>query len=401
MRKFLLLLPAAALLLVQAPAFAAAPALTNKALWTWEDDYGNTFTKRTQIANDYFKFVVVQGAAVNPVPLSGEFIRIPFTVQNVGSLAMTAPLQLRAAFSNNWGTVTITTDAGTPKVIDANDTNAVIASAGPLASGAFAYYWLNIGLRTNLPEGTYGFLVTNSCAGPFPLSVRISNSFNSYQQAVQEISASDGVRTITNLDGTGLLGDLDVRIAVRFLNPPLSAWVYYDVGAAPTGSMPNGTTASNRRVPFVLQGSNGTAVIPLSDPEMRAGSKVEFIVVDDGRVFSYSGTNSYSYFVKQYASQPQETDKPVTVANNVGDFSRTPARVVYTVTRDGFVNITVYDLRGAVIRTVRNGAVEAGRHADLWDGRNESGVDVAEGLYFIRVETPEFGVTFKLLLVRR
>jgi len=404
MRKLIFLVPAAVFLLAQAAAFAAAPALTNKAQWTWEDIYsrplGGSFTV---VTTNYFKFVVIQGAAVNPVPLPGETIRIPFTVQNVGSMAMTAPLLLAASFPSAWGTATITTDAGTAKVIDVgDDTNKVISQVGALASGAFSYYWLNIQAATNLPEGAYGYVLTNSCSSPFPLVVRYSNSFNSYMQTVTVMSASDGARKVTNFNGTGLLGDLDVGVTVRFFNPPATAWLYFDVDAVPNGSAPNGTITKNRRVPLTRHGTNWIAKIPVSDPEIRDGKQVNFIIVADGRKFFYSsGSIPYSYFVKQYASQPQETDKPVLIANNVGDFGQKPARLVYTLTRNGFVNISVYDIRGAVIRGVKNQATDAGRYVDQWDGRNDSGDDVAEGLYFIHIETPEFGVTFKLLLVRR
>ena len=67
-----------------------------------------------------------------------------------------------------------------------------------------------------------------------------------------------------------------------------------------------------------------TAKIPADDPEIEEGKQVNFIIVAGGKKYFYAGALPYSYSVKGYAPQPQETDSPVTVGNNVGDFRDIP-----------------------------------------------------------------------------
>jgi len=393
------------LVLLSCPALAVQPAtaLTNKALWEYDDGFGHGFTNRTSVASHYFKIVVVTPGfdPAKPSPLAGDTIHIPITVQNVGSLDMAAGLRLGAGLTSNWGSVTITTDRGTPKVFDSQDTNAIISVIAPLASGQGGYYWLNITLRSNLPQGGYGYVLTNLCLDPaFPLAIVYSNSIDSFMQNVTVMSACDGARAIRNFDGTGLLSDLDVTVHVAMLPPPASAWLYYDVDKVPDGSTNFGTLTNNRRAPLIRKNGIWTAKIPGDDPEIVGGKQVNFIVVADGRKYLYSAAVPFSYFVNEYASQPQETDSPVTVANNVGNFGEKPVRLIYGLARDGFVNITVYDLRGGMVRNVKNEKTSGGRHVDGWDGLNDQGNEVAEGLYFLAIETPEYSVRYKLLLVR-
>ena len=51
----------------------------------------------------------------------------------------------------------------------------------------------------------------------------------------------------------------------------------------------------------------------------------------------------------------------------------------------GHVTVEIYNVSGRCVRTVPLGHVESGLHHALWDGRDASGVDVASGVYFVRL----------------
>jgi len=193
---------------------------------------------------------------------------------------------------------------------------------------------------------------------------------------------------------------LDVKIDMDFSKTPASAYLYYDIGAAPDGSAPDGTLIKNRRVKIVKKGDIWQATILVTDPEIGEGKQLNFIIVADGHTFYYSGTIPYSYFIKEYASQPEEGKEPITILNNVGDVTVKPVRIIYTLYRSSFVNVTVYNLRGEVIRILRNETLGIGRHTDMWDGKNEYGKEVSPGLYFIYVTTSEYGGIRKILFVK-
>jgi len=65
-------------------------------------------------------------------------------------------------------------------------------------------------------------------------------------------------------------------------------------------------------------------------------------------------------------------------------------RMVYAVGASGMpVSIRVYDVAGRLVRTLVNDIQPAGRHTAAWDGRNERGMRMTNGMYFIHVRIGE------------
>jgi len=76
---------------------------------------------------------------------------------------------------------------------------------------------------------------------------------------------------------------------------------------------------------------------------------------------------------------------------------RSSATVRFEVARAGPVRLEVYDLSGRRLRALVSGAVEAGIHELAWDGRDDSGVDLAPGIYTLRMLTEDRGVARKVV----
>ena len=78
--------------------------------------------------------------------------------------------------------------------------------------------------------------------------------------------------------------------------------------------------------------------------------------------------------------------------------------IAYTVPGGGLsrrnVFIAVYDVSGALVKTLATGAVSAGRHEVRWNGRNERGEAAASGIYFVRLKSDSFDDTKKIVLLR-
>ena len=64
------------------------------------------------------------------------------------------------------------------------------------------------------------------------------------------------------------------------------------------------------------------------------------------------------------------------------------------------VNLVVYDVRGARVRTLVSGSKGAGRYVAEWDGRDDAGSPVSSGVYFYRMTTTGFANTRKMLLLK-
>jgi flagellar hook assembly protein FlgD len=74
--------------------------------------------------------------------------------------------------------------------------------------------------------------------------------------------------------------------------------------------------------------------------------------------------------------------------------------ISFTLAEAQGVSLRIYDLKGAVVRTLLDGSVlPADSHDAVWDGRDDGGLDVAAGVYFYRLEAGGADVTKKMTLL--
>lgn len=64
------------------------------------------------------------------------------------------------------------------------------------------------------------------------------------------------------------------------------------------------------------------------------------------------------------------------------------------------VRLAVVDVSGRVVRTLRNGVVEAGLHREQWDGLDEAGRAVPSGIYFVRLDGGALQASTRLVVLR-
>jgi len=93
------------------------------------------------------------------------------------------------------------------------------------------------------------------------------------------------------------------------------------------------------------------------------------------------------------AEQPGELEKAgddgvpvefVLEANYPNPFNPTTT-ISYGVPEQSAVTIDVFDVLGRTVKTVFEGDIAAGYHLTLWDGTNNSGIQVGSGVYYYRM----------------
>jgi hypothetical protein len=67
---------------------------------------------------------------------------------------------------------------------------------------------------------------------------------------------------------------------------------------------------------------------------------------------------------------------------------------------DDFVDLSIYDLRGKLVRTLISTVKGEGRHAVAWDGRDDNGSAVSSGVYLYRLKVGEDSTERKMILAR-
>ncbi len=92
----------------------------------------------------------------------------------------------------------------------------------------------------------------------------------------------------------------------------------------------------------------------------------------------------------QFIGQGGLTDSVTTYAapNPFAMSQEEQARIVYSLSTDTQVSIKIYDFSSRLVRTLISKEFRAGQlnHGEAWDGHDDSGDKVANGVYFYRIE---------------
>jgi len=72
----------------------------------------------------------------------------------------------------------------------------------------------------------------------------------------------------------------------------------------------------------------------------------------------------------------------------------------YDLKNNTEVSLEIFNLLGQKIRTLVSGLQEAGYREIGWDGRNDSGIGVASGIYIYRIDAGDFIQTRKMVLMK-
>lgn len=74
--------------------------------------------------------------------------------------------------------------------------------------------------------------------------------------------------------------------------------------------------------------------------------------------------------------------------------------VSYELPSESHVRLMIYNVRGELVKTLVDETQTAGHYSLNWDGRDNRGVGVASGVYFLRLSTADGELTRKMVLAR-
>ncbi|MFA6911404.1 MAG: FlgD immunoglobulin-like domain containing protein, partial [Candidatus Cloacimonadaceae bacterium] len=126
--------------------------------------------------------------------------------------------------------------------------------------------------------------------------------------------------------------------------------------------------------------------------------------------FSYtnlgSGWNVYEdgeimirAIVQVGSSNPEGVSPVLTLsASNYPNPFNPETTISFTVPQNGQTSVKIFNLKGQEVRSLLNKEMPAGSSTIVWNGTDDSGKNVASGLYFVRVQNNCKAVTRKMLL---
>jgi len=98
----------------------------------------------------------------------------------------------------------------------------------------------------------------------------------------------------------------------------------------------------------------------------------------------------------EQAEQPAQYE----LAQNYPNPFNPSTTIEFSLSGPEHVTLQVFDMRGALVKTLVARGLEAGRHQAVWNGANKDGEQVASGVYLYRIRIGNFVQTKQMLLVR-
>ncbi|MGQ9602583.1 MAG: FlgD immunoglobulin-like domain containing protein [bacterium] len=168
----------------------------------------------------------------------------------------------------------------------------------------------------------------------------------------------------------GSSGTLDmVDAVIADATSPLGTWTKHSL----IGTAPEGTESLDVYMLFISPSQLGGAIW-IDDVLLRTTPKAG---IDDK------------------ASQPvvclhQNSPNPFSVST----------KIAFDAPEVNKVRLSIFDVKGELVKTIIDGFVPEGHKEVIWDGKDESGKAVSNGIYFYRLSTENSVVTRKMVLVR-
>ncbi len=97
-----------------------------------------------------------------------------------------------------------------------------------------------------------------------------------------------------------------------------------------------------------------------------------------------------------------QTTKPkkIALSQNYPNPFNSSTRIRFALPKEESISITVFNMKGEQIRSLVDDQLPAGNHSVFWDGKNQSEVKVASGVYFYRLKAGANFQVRKLLLLK-
>ena len=99
-------------------------------------------------------------------------------------------------------------------------------------------------------------------------------------------------------------------------------------------------------------------------------------------------------------TETQEHPKHFSLSQNYPNPFNLNTQISYAIPQNADVEITIYNILGRKVKTLNLGHQAPGYKTVTWDGKDNSGNEVASGIYFYRIVAGEFNQTQKMTLLK-
>jgi hypothetical protein len=146
-----------------------------------------------------------------------------------------------------------------------------------------------------------------------------------------------------------------------------------------------------------------------SMPQQQLNSDFRYRYYVVAEFMSGMSDRSNVVFVDPNVSTPPDTNyvfdnitQPLTfnLSPNFPNPFNPSTNIMFTIPEPSNVSVRIYNIRGQLVRNLRNEFMDRGAHTVVWNGDNDSGRAVGSGVYFIRVQDDQNSAIRRALLLK-
>jgi len=241
-----------------------------------------------------------------------------------------------------------------------------------------------------------------------PTNPRLADSFDTSPLSGEGFEGAFGVYPFTP-SGAIYVSDIDQGLFVFSFTPPTTSAVLFQQFDA---AIVNGVVT----LTWALSEADGLSGFHVYRSDVRDGEFAritnEMLLPGDAYIYrDESAESGRTYYYRlgavdndgEFASPVKRVDTPASPLGLSQNFPN-PFNPVTTIAFDlknaDHIRLSVYDARGAKIRTLAEGPYEAGPHSVVWDATDENRARVASGTYFYRLEAGGLLLTRRMVLLK-
>lgn len=108
----------------------------------------------------------------------------------------------------------------------------------------------------------------------------------------------------------------------------------------------------------------------------------------------------YNSIIPPLAIEPVQIPMHIELAQNYPNPFNPTTEIAFAIPNPADVKLEIYNVLGQKVRTLVNERKTTGRYQMIWDGRSDSGISVASGVYFYRLSAGTFVKSRKMILLK-
>ena len=119
-----------------------------------------------------------------------------------------------------------------------------------------------------------------------------------------------------------------------------------------------------------------------------------------GHLYLYRLLSNSDYSANLHVANFAPSRSMINLHKNYPNPFNPKTTISYSLIKDTFIKLTIYDLIGNQVKTLVNGKERSGNRYIQWDATNQQGHPVPAGTYFYKIEADNFSPTKKMILLK-